>query len=227
MTENKGFYSLPKLPYDYSALEPFVSEKLLKLHHDGHHQKYVNQANAILEKLDKARQDGSLPNMKAETQALAFNVGGHHLHSLFWKNMAPSGQGGGSPGGKIGDEIDKEFGSFDRFKKEFIETANSVESSGWAMLVYCKQTKRPLLVQIKDHDMYAIPGFGILLVLDVWEHAYYLDYQNKKTDYTPGFWNVVDWNEVNQRLNNILGGQEGEHIAKQVSTAYAGAAPIR
>jgi Fe-Mn family superoxide dismutase len=227
MAESKGFYSLPKLPYGYGDLAPFVSEALLKVHHDGHHQKYVNQANALLEKMDKARSDGTIPNMKSEAQALAFNVGGHYLHSLFWENMRPSGGGGGgSPGGLIADILEKEFGSYERFQKEFTELANSVESSGWATLVFCTMTQRPLLVQLKDHDLYAIPGFRILLVLDVWEHAYYLDYMNEKTKYNGAFWKVVNWEAVDHRLEHIIGGKK-EEPRKTVSATSAGAIPHR
>jgi Fe-Mn family superoxide dismutase len=228
MAEKKGMYSLPDLPYGYGDLAPFVSEALLKVHHDGHHQKYVKQANALLEKFDQARADGSSLDMKCAAQALAFNVGGHYLHSLFWKNMAPPSKGGGGrPGGRIGDEIDKEFGSYERFQKEFTELANSVESSGWATLVWCTQTGRPLLVQIKDHDLCAIPGFRTLLVLDEWEHAYYLDYTNKKPDYTAGFWNVVNWEEVDRRLENIIGGNKAERTEKSIERVSSGAVPIR
>jgi superoxide dismutase, Fe-Mn family len=204
MTETKGFYSLPKLQYGYGDLAPFVSEQLLKVHHDGHHQKYVNQANALLEKLDKARTEGTMPAMKCDVQALSFNVGGHYLHSLFWKNLAPASGKDNRPGGVIADALNREYGSFDRFQKEFIETANSVESSGWAALVFCTMTQRPLLMQVKDHNLYTIPGYRVLMVLDVWEHAYYLDYKNEKTKYTAGFWNVVNWGEVDNRLETIL-----------------------
>lgn len=227
MAENKGFYSLPKLPYGYGDLAPFVSEQLLKVHHDGHHQKYVNQANALLEKFDKARAEGTALNMKCEAQSLAFNVGGLHLHSLYWENMRPtSGGGGGKPGGLIADALDKEFGSFDRFQKEFTETANSVESSGWATLVFCTKTQRPLIVQVKDHDLYAIPDFKLLLAMDVWEHAYYLDYKNEKTKYTAAFWNVVNWDAVDHRLEQIVGGKK-EESRKKVAETSAGAIPIR
>lgn len=208
MTDGKGFYSLPALPYGYGELAPYISEQLLKVHHDGHHQKYVNQANALLEKLDKARADGTMLNMKCEAQALAFNVGGHFLHKLYWENMRPaSSGGGGKPGGKIADALNKEFGSFERFQKEFTDLANSVESSGWATLVWCSQTMRPLLVQVKDHDLYVIPGYKVLMVMDVWEHAYYLDYKNEKAKYTANFWNIVNWDMVDKRLEKVLGGK--------------------
>lgn len=226
MTE-KGFYSLPKLPYGYGDLAPFISEALLKVHHDGHHQKYVNQANALLEKQDKARSDGSMGNMKCDAQALSFNVGGHYLHSLYWANLAPTGQGGGgSPGGVIGDILEREFGSFERFKKEFTEVANSVESSGWAVVAYCTETDRPLLLQVKDHNLYAIPGFRLLLALDVWEHAYYLDYKNEKARYNAAFWDVVNWEAVDHRAEHILGGPK-EESRKAVNTATAHVVPHR
>jgi Fe-Mn family superoxide dismutase len=227
MAQTKGFYSLPDLPYGYADLEPFISEQLLKVHHDGHHKKYVDHANGLLEKMDKARADGTMLNMKCEAQSLAFNVGGQRLHSLYWENMRPSSSGGGGkPGGLIADALDKEFGSYERFQKEFTELANSVESSGWAALVFCTQTQRPLLVQIKDHDLYAIPGFRILMVMDVWEHAYYLDYKNQKAKYTEAFWNVVNWDAADHRLEHIIGGKK-EESRKKVSAATAGAIPIR
>ncbi|MDW5562928.1 MAG: superoxide dismutase [Methanomassiliicoccus sp.] len=219
MTDGKGFYSLPALPYGYGELAPFISEQLLKVHHDGHHQKYVNQANGLLEKMDKARAEGTMPNMKAEAQALAFNVGGHFLHKLYWENMRPATSGGGGrPGGKIADLLDQEFGGFERFQKEFTELANTVESSGWATLIYCSMTKRPLLVQVKDHDLYAIPGFKVLMVMDVWEHAYYLDYKNEKAKYTANFWNVINWDVIDQRLEKVLGGRK-EGMAVPVAAA--------
>lgn len=201
-----GNYSLPELPYGYGDLAPFLSEPLLKVHHTGHHQKYVNQANALLEKMDKARTEGTMLNMRCEAQALAFNVGGHILHSHYWQNMRPaSSGGGGEPGGRIGDSINTEFGSFERFKKEFTEAANSVESSGWAVLTYCKQTGHIYITQVKDHDLFVIPDHRLLLVMDVWEHAYYLDYKNEKSRYSAAFWDVVDWETVDRRLEKILG----------------------
>ncbi len=226
MTE-KGSYSLPKLPYGYGDLAPFVSEQLLKVHHDGHHQKYVNQANALLEKLDKAREDGTMGNMKCDIQSLSFNVGGHYLHSLYWANMAPpESGGGGKPGGTIGDLIDEEYGSYERFQKEFTEVANSVESSGWAMLVMCLQTNRPLIMQVKDHNLHVIPGFRPLLALDVWEHAYYLDYKNDKARYNGSFWDVVNWDVVDRRADAIVGGGK-EESRKKVNPSTAHVIPRR
>lgn len=199
--EAKKFYVLPKLSYGYGDLEPHISEEQLRIHHDKHHQAYVNGANAILEKLDKARKEDADLDMKSTLKALSFNVGGHLLHSLFWGNLAPTGRGGGSLGGTLGDVIEKEFGSFSRFKKEFAQAAVSVEGSGWAALSFCRKTNRPIIMQIEKHNTNVYPMFRILMVLDVWEHAYYLDYRNERAKFVDAFWNIVNWDEVNKRLS--------------------------
>jgi superoxide dismutase, Fe-Mn family len=201
MSKGEGIrsFSLPNLPYDYSALAPVMSEQQLKLHHDKHHQAYVNNANAILEKLDKTRKDNIDPD-PAALKALSFNIGGHMLHSIFWESMAPAGKGGGAPGGKIADLINQEFGSFDRFKKEFTAAATSVEGSGWAALAIQQCIARPLIMQIEKHNVNVYPGFQFLLVLDVWEHAYYLDYQNLRAKFVEAWWNVVNWDYANKML---------------------------
>ena len=203
MEKNK-FYVLPKLPYRYKDLEPHISEEQLTIHHDKHHQGYVNGANAILENLDKSRKDGSDLDFKSTLKSLSFNIGGHVLHSLFWPNLAPTGKGGGKPGGVLGDTLEKEFGSFERFKKEFTQAAVSVEGSGWAALTFCKQTNRPIIMQIEKHNVNVYPMFKILMVLDVWEHAYYLDYKNDRAKFVDAFWNIVNWDEVNKRLEELL-----------------------
>lgn len=197
----ENLYILPELPYGYKDLEPYISEEQLRLHHDKHHQAYVDGANAILGKLDNARKEGTDLDIKSILKSLSFNIGGHLLHSLFWKNIAPADKGGGGePKGEIGEAIKKEFSSFERFKNEFSEAAKSVEGSGWAALTYCQQTKRPLIMQIEKHNVNVYPMFNIILVLDVWEHAYYLDYKNKRADFINAFWNIVNWDEVNKRL---------------------------
>ncbi len=198
MSEKK--YVLQPLPYDYNALEPVISEGLLRLHHDKHHAAYVNGANNILTKLENARKENKDLDMKAICKEFSFNFGGLFLHELFWKNMSPTGNGGGKPGGRIGDVIDEEFGSFDRFKKEFSATAVSAEGSGWAALVLCGHTKRPLLMQIEKHNVNVDPQHKLLLVLDVWEHAYYLDYKNERPKFVENWWNLVNWEEVEKRL---------------------------
>ena len=200
----KKLYEWPKLSYGYKDLEPYISEEQLKIHHQKHHQSYVNGANAILKNLDKVRQQNSDIDLKSTLKSFSFNIGGHVLHSLFWPNLAPAGKGGGKPGGVIGDVLEKEFGSFERFKKEFTQAASSVEGSGWAALAYCRQTNRPIIMQIEKHNVNVYPMFRILLVLDVWEHAYYLDYKNDRGKYIDSFWNIVNWDVVNQRIEEIL-----------------------
>jgi Fe-Mn family superoxide dismutase len=198
--EKRKFYILPELPFGYRDLEPHISEKQLRIHHDKHHQGYVNGANAILQKLDKARKGGADLDIKSTLKALSFNIGGHILHSLFWPNLAPAGKGGGKPGGALGDAIEEEFGSFERFKKEFSQAAVSVEGSGWAALSFCRQTNRPIIMQIEKHNTNVYPMFKILMVLDVWEHAYYLDYKNERAKFVDAFWSIVNWDKVNKRL---------------------------
>jgi len=197
-------FSLPKLPYDYKALEPYISETQLTLHHDKHHQAYVNGANADFEKLDKARKENAEIDAKAVLKDLSFNVGGHLLHSIFWENMAPAGKGGGgTPGGALADAINKEFGSFEEFKKEFTKAAATAEGSGWAALAVHPCIDRPLVMQIEKHNVNVYPTFRILMVLDVWEHAYYVDYKNERAKFIEAFWNIVNWDNVNKNLSLV------------------------
>jgi Fe-Mn family superoxide dismutase len=203
--EPTRFYVLPKLAYGYKDLEPYMSEQQLTIHHQKHHQAYVNGANAILEKLDKARNDGADLDSKATLKELSWNIGGHFLHSLFWGNLVPAGKGGGGkPSGVLGDAIEKEFGSFERFKKEFTQAAASVEGSGWAALTLCRQTRRPIIMQVEKHNMNVYPMFRILMVIDVFEHAYYIDYKNDRAKFIEAFWNIVNWNEINKRLEESI-----------------------
>jgi len=201
---SNNFYSLPGLPYDYKALEPHISERQLQIHHDKHHQAYVTGANAILERLDKTRKEGADLDMKALLKELSFNIGGHLLHSLFWSNLIPPDKATPKPMGILANALDKEYGSFDRFKKEFTQAAVSAEGSGWAALAFCMQTNRPLIMQIEKHNVNVYPMFRIIMVLDVWEHAYYLDYQNLRPKFVEAFWNIVNWDEVNKRLVDLL-----------------------
>ena len=193
-------FNLPKLAYGYADLKPHISEEQLRIHYEKHHQGYVNGANGILAKLDKARADGVDYDVKSTLKELSWNVGGHVLHTLFWGNLAPTGRGGGMPGGKLADWITKEFGSFDRFKKEFTTAANSVEGSGWAALALGAQTSRPYIMQIEKHNVNVMPTYTVLMVVDVFEHAYYIDYKNDRGKFVEAFWNLVNWDEVNKRL---------------------------
>jgi len=194
-------YTLPKLPYDYKSLAPYISEDQLTLHHTKHHQAYVTGANAIFEKFDKARNEKTDFDIKATAKELSFHIGGNKLHTLFWQNLAPAGKGGGGlPKGDLAKAIDADFGGFDRFKKEFSTAATSVEGSGWAALSYSNDTERLLIMQVEKHNMNGFPGHPILMVLDVWEHAYYLDYRNDRGKFVEAFWNIVNWDEVGKRL---------------------------
>jgi len=201
--ETSKLYVLPKLPYDYGDLQPYMSKEQLMIHHDKHHQAYVNGANAVLQKLDKARKEGAEIDVKASLKELSWNIGGNLLHSLFWNNLASPKKAGGKPSGALANALDNEFGSFDRFKKEFTQAASSVEGSGWAALTICKQTKRPLIMQVEKHNVNVYAGFRILMVLDVFEHAYYIDYKNDRAKYVEAFWSIVNWNKSNERLQEF------------------------
>src|SRR3989338_5981381 len=187
-------YALPKLQYSYRDLAPNISEEQLRIHYEKHHQAYVNGANAILEKLEKARKENSEVDIKATLKELSWNIGGHLLHSLFCANLAPAGKT--KIGKQLGDAITKEFGSFERFKSEFTKAASSVEGSGWAALTYDSVTKKLLIMQIEKHNTNVYPTFPILLVLDVFEHAYYIDYKNDSAKFIESFWSIVNWDEV-------------------------------
>ncbi|HOD36834.1 MAG TPA: superoxide dismutase [Syntrophales bacterium] len=199
-----NIYTLPKLPYGYNSLEPYISREQLQIHHEKHHQAYVSGANAIFERLDKARKEGVDLDMKAILKELSFHIGGHLLHTLFWGNLAPAAKSSPGPSGILATAIDKEFGSFERFKKEFSQAAVSVEGSGWAALSFCMLTNRPLIMQIEKHNVNVYPMFRILLVLDLWEHAYYLDYKNLRAKFVEAFWNIVNWDEVGRRFEEML-----------------------
>lgn len=200
---NTNKYSLPELPYDYDALEPVISKELLKLHHDIHHKGYVENANKLLEKLENARKNNEQTDQKALLKSLSFNLGGHVLHSLFWENMTGRDEDK-KIGGKIEQVLIDEFGSVEKFYEEFAQAAESVEGSGWAALTYCKKTERPLIMQIEKHNVNVYPMFSILLVADVWEHAYYLDYKNKRGDFIKAFLKTINWKKVENRLEKIM-----------------------
>jgi superoxide dismutase, Fe-Mn family len=203
--ETDNAYVLPKLPYDYNGLEPYISEQQLTIHHDKHHLAYVNGANAAFKKLDEARKSKAEIDIKAMLKELSFNIGGHQLHSIFWPTLAPAGRGGGGePTGKLADAINKEFGSFAQFKAEFSKAAASTEGSGWAALAIDVKTKQLAIMQIEKHNVNVYTGFYIVMVLDVWEHAYYLDYKNERPKFVEAFWNIVNWERINQRFEEAL-----------------------
>ena len=196
-------YTLPPLPYKPDALAPYISEKIMTLHHDKHHQAYVHGANAALDKLAKARKGELQVDVRAVLRDYSFNVDGHILHSIFWPNMTPAGKGGGAPGGKLADMINQDFDSFDKFKAQFSDAAKTVEGSGWALLLYDKETDQLVLTQVEKQNYMHLAQMTILLGLDVWEHAYYLDYSNDRAKYVDNWWNVANWSDVDSRLSKV------------------------
>lgn len=192
-------FELPPLPYDYQALEPHIDEQTMHLHHDKHHLAYVNGTNAALEKLEQMRGSGDFVAIKAVERDLAFNASGHLLHAIFWPNMSP--EGGGEPKGNLAKKISQDFGSFANFKKQFSAAAVNVEGSGWGILAYEPSTAQLLTLQAEKHQNLTAQGVVPLLVLDVWEHAYYLKYQNNRAAYVEAFWNVINWEDVAARLD--------------------------
>jgi len=191
-------YILPDLAYDFGALEPHISGQIMQLHHDKHHATYVKKANETLEKLDEARDKSDFTRIGGLEKALAFNLSGHVLHSLFWRNLMP--KGGGRPKGELAKAITRDFGSFDGFQKQITEVAGTIMGSGWGALVYEPMAGRLLCSQIYDHQSNLAQAGVPLLVIDAWEHAYYLQYKNVKDDFFQAIWNVVNWEDVSRRL---------------------------
>jgi superoxide dismutase, Fe-Mn family len=200
-------YEVPPLPYDYNALEPHIDEETMRLHHDKHHQAYVDKANGALEGTewdgkpieDVLRDLASLPADKRTV--VRNNGGGHYNHSLFWEQLG-SGKGG-APSGSVGEAIDSAFGSFDDFKAKFKDAGVNQFGSGWAWLVHDGSGLQ--VVSTPNQDNPVSEGSTPLLGVDVWEHAYYLKYQNRRPDYIDAFWNVVDWDKVAERYSAVAG----------------------
>jgi Fe-Mn family superoxide dismutase len=193
-------YTLPDLPYDYAALEPHYSAEILELHHDKHHATYVKGSNTALEKLGEARERGSFDTINQLQKNLAFNLSGHVLHSLFWQNMSP--EGGDKPDGELAAAIDESFGSFEGFRSQLSEAALNVQGSGWGALTWEPVAQLLIVEQVYDHQSNVGQGAPPLLVLDMWEHAYYLQYRNVKADWVDAFWNIVNWPDVAARFEN-------------------------
>ncbi len=191
-------YSLPDLPYDPAALEPHLSGEILALHHGKHHNAYVTGANTTLEKLEAARAAGDFGAIVGLEKTLAFNVSGHVLHSVYWQNMSPDG--GDKPTGELASAIDESFGSFDAFKAQLTQATVTVQGSGWGTLVWDPLGSRLLVTQVYDHQSNLAQDGTNLLVIDAWEHAYYLQYKNVRADYVDAFWNVVNWDDVASRF---------------------------
>ncbi|KAA0160410.1 hypothetical protein FNF27_00534 [Cafeteria roenbergensis] len=194
--------TLPDLDYGYDALEPVISAGIMELHHSKHHQTYVNNLNAALEKYTDAEARGDVAAMIALQGAIRFNGGGHINHSLFWKNLAPaSAGGGGAPEGELAKRIDAEFGDFESFKAKFNAQTAAVQGSGWGWLVYHPEKDTVAIHTTQNQDPVSMSGLVPLLGVDVWEHAYYLDYKNARPEYLKNIWKVVDMGEVAARLD--------------------------
>jgi len=191
-------YVLPELDYDLDALEPHYSRQTLELHHGKHHAAYVKGVNDTLDQLAAARASGDMSSLVGLEKTLAFNLSGHVLHSLFWKNLAP--RAGGQPAGELGAAIDEFFGSFEAFRAQLTAAVTSVQGSGWGALSWEPLGKRLYIEQIYDHQGNIGQSGVPLLVIDAWEHAYYLQYQNRRPDYVAALWNIVNWDDVADRF---------------------------
>lgn len=202
----EGPYVLPSLPYDYTALEPHIDAATLKLHHDVHHAGYVRAANEAVADLAGIRRVGGdrIHEVRSATDQLAFNVSGHLLHSIYWTNMGREGGGVPPADGAIGKMIQRDFGGFEAFRGHFLAAAQQVQGAGWGILAYEPVAQRLLILQAEKHENRAAWGAIPLLVVDVWEHAYYLFYQNNRSTYLKAFMNVINWRNVDDRLRAAL-----------------------
>ena len=194
-------YSLPDLPYDYAALEPHISARIMELHHSKHHAAYVTGANTALEKMAEARESGDFANINRLEKDLAFHLGGHVNHSIFWTNLSP--EGGDKPEGELASAIDEFFGSFDKSAASM-----GIQGSGWGVLSWDPIGRRLVIQQLFDQQGNTAQATVPLLQLDMWEHAFYLDYVNVKADYVKAFWNIVNWKNVDERFQAARSGTD-------------------
>lgn len=194
-------YKLPDLPYDFSALEPAISAEIMQLHYSKHHQAYVNNLNTALEKYAHAEKEQNVAEMVALQQAIRFNGGGHVNHSIFWTNLAPTNKGGGQPPtGAILSMIERDFGGLEHIVEKLSAQAIGIQGSGWAWLGFNKEEKKLQLATCANQDPLSVTGLVPLLGIDVWEHAYYLQYKNVRAEYVKNIWKIVNWNNVLERF---------------------------
>ena len=196
-----GGHKLPPLPYPYEALEPYIQARIMKLHHQKHHQSYVDGLNKAEKELEKQRKNMKFELIKHWKRELAFNGAGHYLHTLFWQTMSP--KGGGKPGASLARQLELDFNSFTSFQAQFTEAAKSVEGSGWAILVWVPRAGRLEILTAEKHQNLTQWDCLPLLPLDVWEHAYYLQYENERERYINNWWNIVDWRFLEKRFNML------------------------
>ena len=192
-------YTLPDLSYDYGALEPAISGRIMELHHSKHHKTYVDGTNTALEKLEEARSKDDYATVNMLQKNLAFNLAGHVNHTIFWENLSP--EGGDQPQGELAQAVEEFFGSFDGLRAHFTAAALGIQGSGWAILAWDSLGQKLVIEQLYDHQGNLAAATVPLLLLDMWEHAFYLDYQNVKADYVKAFWNIVDWADVAARFD--------------------------
>ena len=200
-------YTLPDLGYDYAALEPSISGRIMELHHDKHHQTYVNGANQALEQLAEARDKNDFGTINQLQKNLAFNLAGHVNHTIFWENLSP--EGGDKPEGELAQAVEEFFGSFDGLRAQFTAAALGIQGSGWAILAWDSLGEKLIIEQLYDHQGNLAAATVPLLLLDMWEHAFYLDYQNVKADNVKAFWNIVDWADVAERFSRATSQTKG------------------
>ncbi|MBD3404374.1 superoxide dismutase [candidate division GN15 bacterium] len=198
--------SLPELAYAYDALEPHIDASTMEIHHSKHHQGYVNGLKAAEKALAESRDANDFSMIEYWSKKLSFNYGGHYLHSMFWEIMAPAGNGGGGrPAGLLLQYINKDFGNFDNFKAQFTAASSKVEGSGWGLVHYRPMDDRLVIAQAENQHKLAMWGSMPIMGIDVWEHAYYLKYQNRRGDYVNAWWNVVNWPAVSRRFRDAKG----------------------
>ena len=193
-------YTLPDLSYDPGALEPHISGRIMELHHAKHHKTYVDGANTALEKLAEVRAKDDFATIAQLERNLAFNVSGHVLHSVFWTNLSPDG--GGKPTGSVASALDDAFGGFEPFKRQMTEAATSIQGSGWALASWEPMAGRLVVQQVHDHQGQHGQGTVPLLAIDAWEHAYYLQYENRRAEFLDAIWAIVNWADVQARFDS-------------------------
>ena len=199
-------YQLPELPYAVDALEPVIDKKTVQLHHTKHHDAYTRGLNATLRRIQTALAQEDNAAIPGLVQHLAFHGAGYANHNLYWQNMLPPGQGGGEPAGKLAGRIKEDFGGFDEFRRCFSSAANGVQGNGWTMLAYHPDWRQLLVLALTNHENRLIPGVVPLLMLDLWEHAYYIRYLNRRAEYVTAWWDLVNWRDVQKRFEALATG---------------------
>lgn len=197
---NQG-YQLPELPYDFNALEPVISAEIMQLHYSKHHKAYVDNLNIALEKYHQAESKNDLSSMITLMSAIKFNGGGHINHSIFWTNLGPISKGAGQgPKKELAQAIDRDFGSFQSFQEKFNAAAIAIQGSGWGWLGYNKGSKVLEIATCSNHDLLSSMGLTPIFTVDVWEHAYYLQYKNLRADFVKSVWKVLNWENIGERF---------------------------